>query len=748
MESKTETQKKPWTWQEGEYTVTRGSAWSGPGCHLGCGVLLYTDKDGKLVKVEGDESNPFNEGRLCVRCLTLPEVVHHKDRLKYPMKRVGKRGEDKWERISWEEAYDTIEKKFNQIKAESGPESIIFSQGTGRDIAPYISRLAWSFGSPNWTYLLSGCACYVPRVSCLSATTGGFAVVDASQAHPDRYDNPEYEFPETLVIWGNNPVVSNSDGFFGHWVVDMMKRGTKLIVIDPRLTWLAAKADLWLQVRPGTDAALAIAMLNVIIQEGLYDKEFVDKWTYGFEQLTERATQYPVDKASEITWIPQEKIEAAARMIGKSKPVAFQWGLAVDMTKESLPAAQAIAALWEITGNVDVPGGMIFPPTLLLYAGGWGRYLKSDETEEKRIGLDRYPLYRYGFPLAQADAVVEALETGKPYPIRAAWIQTSNLLACCGMDPKRLEAGLQKCEFIVCVDLFSTPTTMALADIILPAATYPERDGLRFGDGPQRGETINKVVQVGEAKSDMQINMELGHRFNPEAWPWDNVQDMFSFMLKENAPDLQMSFQELREKAPIYPPMEYRRYEKGMLRQDGEMGFNTPTGRVELYSTVFESAGLDPLPYFEEPTESPYSTPKLFKEYPLVLTTGARHWASFHSENRQVKTLRGIKKYPEIQIHPETAAELGVHDGDWVWVENSRGRAKRIARLTPIMHQKVVCTDHAWWLPEKPGEAPNLYDMWDLNINQLIPFLPGRSGFGSNCKSLLCKVYKVMEGEN
>ncbi len=737
--------KKPWRWEEDGFTVTRGSAWSGPGCHDGCGVLLYTDKTGRLVKVEGDPDNPYNQGRLCVRCLAVPNVTNHPDRLKYPMKRVGARGENKWQRISWDEAYDTIEREFKRIKAQYGAESVIFCQGTGRDIAPYISRLAWSFGSPNWAALgLSGNACYLPRVAGCIATTGSFWVADCSQTFPDRYDNPNYKVPECMAVWGNNPVVSNADGFYGHWVVDCMKRGTKLIVIDPRLTWLASKAEIWLPIRPGTDAALALGMLNVIISEGLYDKEFVDKWTYGFDKLAERVKEYPVSKVSQITWIPEEKIVAAARLFAKSKNACVQWGLALDMTKEALPAGHAITALWSITGNIDVPGGMIAPPTLLFYGGGWGAELLSDEQKEKRLGLDRYPLLRYGFVIAQSDVLVEALQTGKPYPIKGAWIQTNNGLACMSADPKKTYEGLKKLEFVVGVDLFMTPTLVACADIVLPAATYPERDGLRFGDGPQRGETINKVTQIGECKSDMQINLEMGKRFNPEAWPWKDVREMFSAMLKE---PVGMTFEELREVAPYYPPFEYKRYEKGALRFDGQVGFNTPTGRIELYSTVYEKIGLDPLPYFEEPTESPYSTPDLYQKYPLILTTGARPWGFFHSEHRQIPHLRALRPDPLVEIHPETAAKYGIKDGDWVWIENQRGRAKRKAKLTPIINPKMVNTDHAWWFPEKEGAEPTLFGLWDVAINQLVPFLPGRSGFGGNYKSLLCRIYKVEEGE-
>jgi anaerobic selenocysteine-containing dehydrogenase len=734
--------EKPFTYEEDGLTVTRGSAWSGPGCHLGCGVLLYTDEGGTLVKVEGDPENPYNQGRLCVRCLALPEVTNHEDRLMYPMKRAREnRGKNKWERISWDEAFDLVETRFNEIKEQFGAETIMFSQGTGRDIAAYITRLAWSFGSPNYCPVLSGLACYAPRVAGSIATTGAFWVADCSQQFPERYDNPLYSIPETVFVWGNYALTSSSDGFFGHWLIDIMKRGSKVVMIDPKVTWLSNKSVLHLRVRPGTDAALALGMLNVIIQEDLYDHAFVDKWCYGFEELVKRAEEYPVEEMAKVTWVPVEKIREAARLLAASKPATLQWGVAVDMTKEALPAGQSIMALFQITGNIDVPGGLIAPPEILNYAGGWGQELISEEQKEKRIGLSQYSLLRFGFQSAQPDTMVATLESDKPYKMHAAWIQTSNVISCMGADPKRLYNALNRLDFIVCVELFMTPTVMALADVVLPAATYPERYGIRVGDGAQRGEVINKVTQIGECKSDMEINLELGRRFNPEGWPWKDVQEMYTYMLRDTG----MTFEELQQNAPAYMPFEYRRYESGKLRADGQPGFNTSTGRIELWSTFYSNAGLDPLPYFEEPSPGPGATPELLDEYPLVLTTGARNWSLFHSEHRQIARLRAMHPDPTILVHPDSLARFGLKDGDWVWIENIRGRAKMRAKATKVLDPRICASDHGWWLPE--GDPEKFFDVFDLNINNLVPFSPGKSGFGSNYKTTLCKLYKVEEGE-
>ena len=253
--------------------IVRVGGWSaGPGCHGGCGVKLYV-KNGKLTKVEGDEDHPYLQGRLCPRALALTQYTYHPDRLHYPLKRSGERGEDKWQRISWDEAFNICTEKMSQIRDKYGAESIVFGQGTGRDAGGPMLFLAYAYGSPNWTlYGLSGLACFTPRLAAMHTVSGDAFFPDAAQFFPKRYTDPDWKPPKVLIQWARGIQGSQcTDHYFsGHWVVDLMKRGTKLIVIDPRRSWEATRAELWLPIRPGTDGALALGMLNVIINENLY----------------------------------------------------------------------------------------------------------------------------------------------------------------------------------------------------------------------------------------------------------------------------------------------------------------------------------------------------------------------------------------------------------------------------------------------------------------------------------------------
>jgi anaerobic selenocysteine-containing dehydrogenase len=806
--------------------IIRTTTWSaGPGCHGSCGVLAYV-KDGRLVKVEGDPDHPWNQGRLCSRCLAMTQYVYHPDRLTRPLKRVGRRGEGKWQPISWEEAFDLIERRMKKIREESGPESVIFAMGTGRDIGPWICLLAYAYGSPNVMFSLSGVACYSPRIAAVETVQGDYCILDAAQWFPKRYDDPHYKVPECIIVWGYNIPASCPDNVFGHWLIDLRKRGAKIISIEPRLSWFASRAEKWLQLRPGTDGALAMGFLNVIINEGLYDKDFVERWTNAphlirgdsgkllresdlikggspanfvvwdatsqkpavwdsgnveykpkgikpalegefkvsladgtavtartvWTVFREEVNKYPAKRVSEISWVPEKDIIEAARLYARSKPASIHWGVAIDMTPAITPTSQAITALWCLTGNLDRPGGNVisryaFDAVAYALPGAEGVIrLESKEVDKKRIGADRYgPLNRFIWR-AQTDLVLEQIFSEKPYPIRGLWMQTCNPVAGIGMDPKKWAEALKKLDFVVAVDLFMTPSTQ-LADVVLPAASFLEKDGVRTWWIPLQ--SINRAISVGDCKPDVEINFELARRFNPDL-RWNNIYELFDEIIKPSG----LTFKELQEKGWAFPPeghpsAPYHRFEKGLLRPDKKPGFQTPSGRVELYSSLREEWGLEPLPHYEEPPFTPVSQPELFKEYPLILSTGRRSPVYFHTEHRQIPWLRQIDPDPVIEVHPKTAQSHGIGDGEWVWVENWMGRCKLKAKVTPVVPPWMVMAAHGWWFPEKPPQEPSLFGVWESNINLLIPMgAQGKDGLGSPIKNLLCKIYKVGKEED
>ena len=801
--------------------IVRTTVWSaGPGCHGGCGALAHI-KDGKLVKIEGDREHPWSQGRLCARVLAMTQYVEHPDRLTKPLKRAGERGEGKWQEISWHEAFDLIEKRMKKIREDFGPESMIFSMGTGRDIGPWICMLAYAFGSPNVMFALSGNACYSPRIAAVDTIQGDYCVFDAGQWLQGRYDDPRFKAPERMIVWGYNIHATCPDNLFGHWIIDLMKRGTKIISIDPRLSWFASRAEKWLQIRPGTDAALALGLLNVVINENLFDRTFVEQWTNAphmirtdtgkllresdltsegsgdnfvvwdetgrkpaiwdsskvacktpagtpalsgtfdipmkdgvvvpcitvWDAFCNEVNKYPPDKVEEITWVPAKDIAEAARLYAKSKPAAIQWGMPIDMTPAITPLCQAIASLWAITGNLDVPGGNVisrsaFDAVAYALPGATGVIkLKNPEQDTPRIGADRYGPFKKFIWRTQTDLTLEQIFTGKPYPIKGMWIQTCNPLSGIGMDPKRWLEALKKLDFIVTVDLFMTPTAQ-YADVVLPAATFLEKDGIRSWWVPLQ--SINKAISVGECRPDVEINFELARRFDPD-FKWKDIHELFDDILKPSG----LTFEQLQKKGWAFPPeghpsSPYHRYERGLLRADRVPGFQTPTGKFELYSTLREEWNLDPLPHHEEPPFTPVSRPDLSKGFPLILSTGRRSPAYFNAEHRMIPWLREIDPDPAVEIHPDTASGHGIGNGEWVWVENWMGKAKFKAKVTRVVPRWMVMAAHGWWFPEREGAEPSLYGTWESNINLLLPMnTQGKDGLGSPIKHSMCRIYKV-----
>ena len=425
-------------------------------CHGGCGVIA-TVRDGKVVKVEGDPDSPISHGTLCSKGLAITQVAYHPDRILHPMKKAN----GKWERISWDEALDTIATRFQSVIDEFGPEYIVIGQGTGRDYESHLYRFANLLGTPN--VLTAGHMCYVSRVASTLITCGNLPVCDYRGG------------PKCIVMWGCNPQWTNPDEYKGVDFWKAYKAGVKLIVIDPRKGFLAKKADLWLQIRPGTDAALAMGFHHVIIEEKLYDKEFTENYIHGWDVFKERSMDYPPEKVQEITWIDKELIREAARMYATTKPACIHWGVPTEQTNNCADCTRALTGLMAATGNLDAPGGNVLyvnPPTRTVAEFSRHREL-SKEARAKRLGGDQYKL---GARVAFITPKVawESILTEKPYQLKAGLLVGTNPVIT-RANAREAYAALKKLEFLAVADFFLTPTA-ELVDIFLPAATWLEQN--------------------------------------------------------------------------------------------------------------------------------------------------------------------------------------------------------------------------------------------------------------------------------
>ena len=702
-------------------------------CHCECGVFVHLE-DGRVTKIKGDKDNPMNRGFTCVKGRAQQELLYHPDRVLYPMKRTGERGSGNWERISWDQALEEITEKLMNLKEENGPESFATMHGTGPRPTHYSTPLlAHALGSPNMIstdYHI----CWVPSGVAGRATMGMTNMVEKGV---------DYINADCIMTVGGNPLASHPPR--GMDLLEAVrKRKAKLIVVDPFRTELAEKADLWLQIRPGTDVALALGMIKVIIDEGLYDKDFVANWCHGFEDLKERVQEYPLERVEEITWVPAPQIEAAARMYATIKPAVMHQRVAVEHNLNSTQTCRALAIMIALTGNFDIPGGNIFPVPVPGYISfgmlcGDGDMFRIDpEIARKRIGAEEYPLIsgpEAPYPFVAAPLVTDNLMTGKPYPIKSIFCAGGNPILN-QQDVKRFWRLLkEKVELLVVADFFMQPTA-EIADYVLPAATWMERDDCCDCNYHNFVAARQKVIEpLGECWHDMKMSIEIAKRIpwaDRRFLPWDTVEE-FNDALLEGAG---ISFDELKQKPGIEVPMKYKKYE--------EQGFRTPTGKAELYATTFEKHGYDPLPYYKEPPESPVSTPELTGEYPYILYTGNRHVEFFHSEGRQIPMLREKVPDPLMEIHPDTAKAEDIQDGDWVWIETPQVKGERVrfkARVTDRMHPRMIHARHGWWFPEKPGPE---HGCFESNINVVTTDDPPREEICASVRTrgTLCRIYK------
>jgi anaerobic selenocysteine-containing dehydrogenase len=695
-------------------------------CHGGCGVLV-TVQDGTIIHIEGNPDTP-TRGTMCSKGLSSIQHINHPDRLRHPLKRTGKRGEGKWQQISWDEALDTIAGKMKESIEKHGPSSIAISQGTGRGYNRYTHRLARSIGTAN--IITPGYICHSPRLGLYGLVTGyGRLYCD--------YHGWGGEYPKTQISWAKQLEISSADGEMAVWFINSLKYVKNLIVVDPRETALSSRATLWLQIRPGSDAALALGMMNVIINEAIWDKDFVKDWTYGFDKLRERVAEYTPERVSEITWIPKEDIVKAARLFAVDTPGCIQIGSSLERQANCGQTIRAIICLLGITGNVERPGSNVswIPPDTGQMEDFFNEIPMTDEMRENIVGSDTYKLG--AARTAHSDTVIKQLLGNNP--VVRVWFSVGGQQIVHLANTHEVTQAIANVEFLAHADQFMGPMAEQ-ADIVLPAAHWLEIDEIYDMHPRFMIEAHNKVVEPpGEAWADNKIFNELGKRVAPEYW-FENVEKMLDHQLRK-ANITWKDFSKMAVLARTGKDQLYYKYKTDYWRKGG--GFPTPTGKLELFSTVLEGLGYDPLPHFQEPGESPNSTPELYKEYPLVLTSGYRQPFYFLSQYRNLPWLRSFQKDPVMQIHPDTAKQYDIEDGDWAWIESPRGKIRQKARLFPGILPGVVMATANCFYPEEPGPYHGLFTS---NPNVLTSNDHCDPMYGSpDLTALLCKISKAKD---
>jgi len=678
-------------------------------------MLVYV-AGGKAIKVASDPDSLKSNGRLCSRAVASLERLYHPGRLTYPLRRAGERGSGKWERITWEDALNEIAEKLLRARDTSGTESVALVKGFYDRHADFVSRLGNVFGTPNVASIDN--TCYVPSATGRLMTYGFDGVPDLNGS------------PECVMCWGNsaNPAV---------------KEGVKLIVVNSLRTAAARKADIWLQPRPATDLALALGILNVIINEKRYDHDFVSSWTTGFTRLEEHVQPYTPESVSEITWVPAEAIVAAARLFTSYRHACLMTGNASEDTYNSTQFARAIAIIQAICGLLDIPGGTIETQGAIKNEATSEDILRQElpaKKERIKLGSEHgyFPPSDLWHSIASKPVEIHpqhlltAILEGQPYKIEVIGVMGSNPLLTWS-NSRRVYDAFMKAPFSFVSELVMTPTA-ALADIVLPVASYLETNGVvvsSLGSGVTFLQAQQKVVQVGECLSNQEIVIKLAEKLGLGRFFW---KDLGSYLDAYLAP-VGVTFSELcRMPKMITSATRYRKYV--------DKGFNTPSGKVEIYSSLCAKWGYEPIPIYHEPDETPASRPELVEEYPLVLTNA--HEAHYiHSQDRYLETFRREKPEPLVIVNPATAAKFGISEGDMVYIENKRGRIKQKAALSQDIMPGVICVGHGWWFPERG--ASELYGWDEANVNILTDDSPPYSPeMGSpRMRGFLCKMYKA-----
>lgn len=682
-------------------------------CGHQCGIDAYV-KDDRLIKVEGTEGNPVNKGKLCAKGAANKQWIYSPERLQTPLLRTGEKGSGAFSPISWEEAFERITSRLLKIKKESGPESVVFYAGYPKMLRPFLKRMAHTFGSPNYCTESS---------TCFQATNLAGVLNYGYKIGP--VGGGDVKNAQCILNWSTNPPHS-SHPQTGN-LLKALDRGAKLIDVGPLKTLFSQRADIHLQIRPGTSGALALGMANVIIEEGLYDREFVEKWTLGFDEYRAYTRQFAPEIAERITGVARDKIIKAARLYATTKPAAITTSSNTTVHHTNgIQNHRALIALIGLTGNFDRRGGNHIIPTSY-YERATGLDHRGHEFEQTRpwekmaprVGQKQHPIWCKVIDQAQSMALPFQIQSAKPYPIRA--VLGFGLNHRMWPAPDFMKENLKKLDFYVDVDLFLTDSAK-VADIVLPACSSFERSEL-FITPSRHAIWIEPVITpIGQSRSDIDIILDLARRITPED----------ELLLRGHEACMEWIFapsdvkiEELK-KYPGGVPLSGRPetpYEKYRVS-----GFPTPSGKMEFTSNVLKDAGMNPLPIYREPLYSPVSEPGLAKEYPLILTTGARLPMYVHSRTFRIPWLRRLRPDPMVDINPKDAQERGLEPNEWVELATPRRSLRVRANVTEYV---------------PPGTVNMVHGCPTADVNELIEpdYLDPISGY-PGFKSLLCEVRK------
>ena len=712
-----------------------------PLCVSRCGARAEVD-DGTFVALHPDPDHPTGKA-LCLKGKAAPEIVSHAARLLHPMRRTQPKGaaDPGWEQIGWDEALDTIAERLLAAKAAGGPESVAFSTSSPSttaisDAVDWVVRLLRAFGTPNYTgYMeLCGWGRYFAPLYTFGAPVPGEYLPDLDNAG-------------CILYWGYNPSVAR----LAHATstVAAVGRGAKLVVVDPRKAGLASRADHWLRVRPGTDAALALSLTHVLIENGWYDEAFVRDWTNAAEVvdgetvwdlLRSRCAEYGPERAEALTGVPAADIVATARTLWEARPVAFYTWSGLEQHSSTTQTMRAINVLYALTGSLDVPGGNVLFEAVPSNPID-GRELLSASLPPA-VGADRRPLgpARFGFVTGE-DFYGAALD-GRITTLVAFG---GNMVMAHG-DSARGRDALSSLDFFAQAEVFMTPTA-ELADIVLPVATPFEAEALKIGfeysqDAQSLVQLRRPVVEPrGEARSDLQIVFDLATRLGLGEHFWDgDIEAAFRHQLAPSG----VTLEDLRahpEGVRIPLTTRHRKY--------ADAGFATPSGKVELYSATLAAHGHDPLPAYDEPAVSPRSRPDLAEAYPLVLSC-AKSLFFCETQHRQVAGLRKSAPDPQLEIHPATAESRGIAAGDWVSLDTPHGSVRARARLNASLDPGVVFAQHGWWEACEelglPGYPP--YGPGSANLNLVLRQTPSDPISGSSpLRAGVCDVARLPDAD-